>query len=81
MKSVEDLTKELDEVTNESFEKAQELSDILKKYNDIDLGISEDEEEDEDHKNNIKGFFSSVDARRQAVLRRILAEWGGLLFL
>lgn len=79
MKTVEEVTKELDEITKESFEKAQELSDILKKYNDIDLELGE--EPSEEDKNNEKGFFASVDARRQGVLRRLLVEWGGLLFI
>lgn len=79
MKSISEVAKELDEITKESFDKAQELSDILKKYNNIDLELGEEPTE-EDRKNE-QNFFSSVDARRQGVLRRLLVEWGGLLFI
>lgn len=79
MKSVEDTTKELDEITKESFEKAQELSNILKKYNDIDLELGDEPTEEETEK--AKAFWTSVDVRRQGVFRRLLVEWGGVLFL
>lgn len=76
MKLVEELTKELDNIAQESFDKAQELSEIMKKYEDIDLGETTDED-----KENIRAFYSAVNVRRQAVLRRLLTEWGGLLFV
>lgn len=81
MKSIEDLTKELNDISRESFKKAQELSEVLKKYNDIDIEVENVDELTEEEQNNIKGFLASIDARRQAVLRRLLVEWGGLLFM
>lgn len=88
MKKPEDVSKELDEITQKTFEKAQELSELLKEYEKIDLE-SDIEDEDEDSEENqkfnkeemIKAFYSAVNTRRQAVLRRLLAEWGGLLFM
>lgn len=77
MRTVEELTQELDDITKESLNKAQELSELLKKFNDIDPGeVTTDED-----KENIRGFYASIDVRRQSVLRRLLIEWGGILFI
>lgn len=76
MKSVEDLTKELDEKTKKALEQIEALSNTLKEFDDIDIGEVETDED----KNNQRAFYAAVNVRRQGTLRRLLSEWGGLLF-
>jgi hypothetical protein len=78
MKTVEAINKELDDITKKTFDKAQELCELMYEYEDIDIGDMSESEEDKD---NYRGYRAAIDMRRQAVLKRILVEWGGLLYI
>ena len=78
MKTTEELTKELDEVTNKVFEKAKDFSLSLQSdFANIDLGEITTEEEEIQK----KSFYGAVAMRQQAILKRLLIDWGGLLFM
>lgn len=77
MKKDEDLLKELNEMSDKAMEAAEELCNIFKQFPNIDPGEPENDEE----KKKITSFQIELDRRRAMILRRILIEFGGFLFI
>lgn len=77
MKDVEVLVNELDEKTDAAMAAAQTFCDALAAFEEIEPG---DRTTEEDEK-NYRGFASAIDTRRLYCLKRILIEYGNLLYL
>ena len=77
MRTDEELKKELDTLSDEAMEAAEKLCEVFKKFPAIDTGKPENEEEEK----KILGFQLEQDRRRAIILRRILIEFGGFLFI
>lgn len=77
MRNDEELTQELDELTNKAKDAAEELCKLFEQFIAIDPGTPETDEE----KKKIVSFSIELDRRRAMILRRILIEYGGFLFI
>ena len=77
MKDDEILKQELDELSNKAAAVADELCEIFRAFDKIDAGKPEGEEETTKYHQ----YLFEVDRRRALILRRILVEFGGFLYL
>lgn len=77
MKKDEDLQKEIDELSDKAMDKANELCELFKQFLAIETGEPETDEE----KQKLMSFQLELDRRRAMILRRILIEYGGFLFI
>lgn len=77
MKNDEDLQKELDNLSEEAREAAEKLCEIFRRFDAIDTGKPETDEE----KQKRVSFSMETDRRRAMILRRVLLEFGGFLFI
>ena len=77
MKNDEDLQKELDDLSEEAREAAEKLCEIFRRFDAIDTGKPETDEE----KQKRISFSMETDRRRAMILRRVLLEFGGFLFI
>lgn len=77
MKDDKILKQELDELSNKAAAAADELCEIFRAFDKIDAGKPEGEEETSKYRQ----FLFETDRRRAIILRRILIEFGGLLYL
>ena len=77
MRTDEELRKELDALSDEAMEAAEKLCEVFRKFPAIDTGEPENDEE----KQKILGFQLEEDRRRAIILRRVLIEFGGFLFV
>ena len=77
MKTDEELKKELDTLSDEAMEAAEKLCALFRQFPAIDTGNPENDEE----KQKILSFQLEQDRRRAIILRRILIEFGGFLFV
>ena len=77
MRTDEELQKEIDALSDEAMELANKLCDVFKKFPAIDTGEPENDEE----KKKILACQYEQDRRRAVILRRLLIEFGGFLFI
>lgn len=77
MKTDEELKNELNALSDDALAIAEELCNIFKRFPAIDTGEAETEEE----KDKLVAFQMEIDRRRAIILRRILVEYSGLLFI
>lgn len=77
MKDDEILKQELDELSNKAADAAEELCEIFRAFDKIDAGKPEGEEETTKYNQ----YLFELDRRRALILRRILIEFGGFLYL
>lgn len=77
MKTDEEVKNELNALSDDALAIAEELCEIFKRFPAIELGKAETEEE----KQKLVAFQMEIDRRRAIILRRILIEYSGLLFI
>lgn len=77
MKTQEEIFKELDQISNDAVEAAEAFCEAMKAFKTIDLGTGDDEE----IKKLRYSVIAEADSRKAFILRRILIEYGYLLFL
>lgn len=78
MREDEILIKELNEVSDAALAAAESFCDALGKIGEIDPGTPNKEDAEEMQK--YQAFMVEKDRRRNLILRRILLEYGNLLF-
>lgn len=76
MKDDELLKQELDELSDRAIAAADELCEIFRAFDSIDKGEPIDEE-----MLKYNQYLYEADRRRALILRRILIEFGGFLYL
>lgn len=77
LKSDEELQKEIDALSDEAMKAAEELSMIFKRFPAIETGEAETDEE----KQKLASFQFELDRRRAIILRRLMIEFAGFLFI
>ncbi len=77
MRTDEEIKKDLKALSDEAVEVADKLCEIFKRFPAIDAGTAETEEE----KEKLVALRMEMDRRRAIILRRILIEYSGLLFI
>lgn len=77
MKTDDEVKSELNALSDDALAIAEELCGIFKRFPAIELGEAETDEE----KQKLVAFQMEIDRRRAIILRRILVEYGGLLFI
>lgn len=76
MKEDEILQQELDALSDDAVAAADKLCEVFRAFDKIDAGKPTEEEAKKYHE-----FLFEVDRRRALILRRILIEFGGFLYL
>jgi hypothetical protein len=76
MKKREEFQEELVNCTNRALGAAQELAKMLDEFDSIDLG-----EVSEEEYNEYRSCLIEIDRHKSLVLRRLLLEYGNLLFV
>lgn len=77
MRTDEEVKKDLNSLSDEAIEVADKLCELFKRFPAIETGEAETEEE----KQKLVAFQMEIDRRRAIILRRILVEFSGLLFI
>lgn len=77
MRTDEEVKKDLNSLSDEAIEAADKLCELFKRFPAIETGEAETEEE----KQKLVAFQMEIDRRRAIILRRILVEFSGLLFI
>jgi len=77
MRKDEDIQKELDALSDEAMEAANKLCELFRRFPAIETGEAETEEE----KQKIESLQFELDRRRAIILRRIMIEFSGFLFI
>lgn len=70
------IIKELNELSTAAFKQAEELCKALEAIGHIDMGTPTEEEAQK-----YQSLLLEIDRRRAFVLRRLLLEYGNLLFV
>ena len=77
MRKDEDIQKDLNALSDEAMETANKLCELFKRFPAIETGEAETEEE----KKKLDALNYELDRRRAIILRRILIEYSGFLFI
>lgn len=77
MRKDEDIQKDLNALSDEAMETANKLCELFKRFPAIETGKAETEEE----KQKLDALNYELDRRRAIILRRILIEYSGFLFI
>ena len=77
LKKDEELQKALDSLSDEAMETANKLCELFKRFPAIETGEAETDEE----KQKLASFQFELDRRRAIILRRILIEFAGFLYI
>lgn len=77
MRKDEDIQKDLNALSDEAMETANKLCELFKRFPAIETGEAETEEE----KQKLDALNYELDRRRAIILRRILIEYSGFLFI
>lgn len=77
MRTDEEVKKDLNELSDKALALAEDLCDLFKRFPAIETGEAETDEE----KQKLIAFQMEIDRRRAIILRRILVEYGGLLYI
>jgi len=77
MRTDEEVKKDLNELSDKALALAEDLCELFKRFPAIETGEAETDEE----KQKLIAFQMEIDRRRAIILRRILVEYGGLLYI
>ena len=77
MRTDEEVKKDLNSLSDEAIEVADKLCELFKRFPAIETGEAETEEE----KQKIESLQFELDRRRAIILRRIMIEFSGFLFI
>ena len=76
MKDDKELRDELNKLSDEAMKITEELCNKFKEFDSIQTGEPTEEEQEK-----YGAFLMETDRRRAMILRRILIEYGGLLYI
>lgn len=77
LKSDEELQEEINTLSDEAMETAEKLAELFKRFPAIETGEAETDEE----KQKLASFQYELDRRRAIILRRLMIEFSGFLFI